>query len=478
MNKKDIIKLDEILLEQTTEYKKFNEAYDILKKRKKKKQNIIIVFSIIVVTLIILIIYLLLNLNYTKREVIIDNIKVISYDDNNVKLEITPKEEETYCAYSKTLNDKLEYKKMDNNKCIIDINIGSFYIYFKNNKNITTKEYLIDNYIININIKDNYYLSINGEKNIKNNITKYGDDYITYEIENKNVLKVEEDKLIGLSKGTSKVSMLYHDKVLKDFTVTVTDTITKVPKKFDTKKKYLPCKAYSNEEAELLDTILEDRINDVGLNTRAGVVEAARFLLLEFPYRITYFFENGRLDVSGVNYVDGEGRYYHKGLYLSKEKENNIKYTFVGPAMWGCPLRNFESTSLFTKYKDYPNGLDCSGFVSWTLVNGGFDPGDLGAGNSELDPRELSDLGEYKKLTSALINSDEVKVGDLLNVWGHIAILVGIDEKNYYVAESLDILGGVVIKTYSKETVNRTFPYVVLMDSYYKEDGKLTNMWY
>ena len=74
MNKKDIIKLDEILLEQTTEYKKFNEAYDILKKRKKKKQNIIIIFSIIVVTLIILIIYLLLNLNYTKREVIIDNI--------------------------------------------------------------------------------------------------------------------------------------------------------------------------------------------------------------------------------------------------------------------------------------------------------------------------------------------------------------------------------------------------------------------
>lgn len=26
------------------------------------------------------------------------------------------------------------------------------------------------------------------------------------------------------------------------------------------------------------------------------------------------------------------------------------------------------------------NGLDCSGFVSWVLLNAGYNPGDLGAG--------------------------------------------------------------------------------------------------
>ena len=30
-----------------------------------------------------------------------------------------------------------------------------------------------------------------------------------------------------------------------------------------------------------------------------------------------------------------------------------------------------------------PNGLDCSGFIAWVLKNAGFDPGDIGAGDTE-----------------------------------------------------------------------------------------------
>jgi hypothetical protein len=77
-----------------------------------------------------------------------------------------------------------------------------------------------------------------------------------------------------------------------------------------------------------------------------------------------------------------------------------------------------------------------------------------------------------------LIKSGKIKVGDLFNVWGHISILVGEDSKNYYIAESLDLYGGVVINTYSKSTVKESFPYVVLMDEVYKEDGNLTDLWY
>jgi hypothetical protein len=77
-----------------------------------------------------------------------------------------------------------------------------------------------------------------------------------------------------------------------------------------------------------------------------------------------------------------------------------------------------------------------------------------------------------------LINSGRIKVGDLFNFWGHIAILIGEDDNNYYIAESLNTYDGLIVKTYSKKTVMNTFKYVVLMDSVYLSDGTLTNMWY
>ena len=57
-------------------------------------------------------------------------------------------------------------------------------------------------------------------------------------------------------------------------------------------------------------------------------------------------------------------------------------------------------------------------------------------------------------------------------------MLVGIDDDNFYVAESLNTLGGLVVMKYPKSTVNKTFHHVVLMDEVYKEDGNLTDMWY
>ena len=81
-----------------------------------------------------------------------------------------------------------------------------------------------------------------------------------------------------------------------------------------------------------MDAILEDRVNDAGYQTRAGVVAAARFLGLEFPYRINYFTENGRMDSCYGGKIDGEGRYYHKGLYLDESRFSQIEKSWAGPA--------------------------------------------------------------------------------------------------------------------------------------------------
>ena len=116
------------------------------------------------------------------------------------------------------------------------------------------------------------------------------------------------------------------------------------------------------------------------------------------------------------------------------------------------------------------------------VVNGGFDVGDIGAG---LAPHlDLTDYDVRTDFNANVVKSGKVKVGDLLSSGGkqggHIAIIVGEDDNYYYVAESLWTPPNVavVIMPYSKKTIFNRYYYVMLMDSYYKEDGKLTKLWY
>ena len=128
------------------------------------------------------------------------------------------------------------------------------------------------------------------------------------------------------------------------------------------------------------------------------------------------------------------------------------------------------------------NGLDCSGFTTWVLYNGGFDIGDFGS-HGKRDERDLNSFGDEVKLTYDVSVSDKIKAGDLLGEVsvseGHSAIVVGVDKNNYYVAESLWISPlGVNINTYKKSSLYKHFETVNLMDSYYKKDGNYSAMWY
>lgn len=76
----------------------------------------------------------------------------------------------------------------------------------------------------------------------------------------------------------------------KSIKIIVTDIIEK-PTYHEQKKEIVPCNQYNKSEAELLDKLLAFKINESGYQTRAGAVEAARFLTLEFKYRIPYFYE-------------------------------------------------------------------------------------------------------------------------------------------------------------------------------------------
>lgn len=408
-----------------------------------------------------------------------DNVVEVKYQVEEYK-----KDKDMFCLKKlsgENIKDDDTWTKAQNNKCnfIIDDNTYNFYLRNNYGTIIKINEASDLGNILKLTLdKEKIYLAINGSHTPTLTISSvgYADKTITWTSEDNKIAIVDENgKIKGIKKGNTKVTAKVMDKEAT-IDVVVTDLITIRPKSFNNKKKYLSCNKYTKEDNNLLDEILKDRVNAVGYKTRAGAVEAARFLALEFPYKIKYFSENGRMGERTYK-VDGEGRYYHEGLYLHSSRYNNIKYKAEGPKTWGCTMYNRVS------HKRSANGLDCSGFITWVLVNGGFDPGDIGAGVSP-GIKDLTDYGEKTIFNAKVIKSGKVKVGDLLSSTGpgggHIAIIVGEDDEYYYVAESLWTSPnvGVVILPYSKKNLFKRYYYVMLMDSYYKEDGKLTKLWY
>ena len=429
-----------------------------IKKRLRFKPPFYILLSLIIAFLIInkLEIFSIFNIKY---------IESIEFNNNEFKIHLRENTDYSCILTSSNktpdINDK-NWVKSENNICTIKYTNNYNNLYIKNDKKILYNNEHLE--YLNV-LSDTFYptykesqelpiIYIGNKKEIK---IEVNNEYLEL-----NNLKV---KPIKSGKSTIEIEGLEVNKTIKSIT-----SKYYVPTTSLTGKENISCDKVSETENDLLDEILKGKVNEVGNKTRAGVIEAARFLTLHFPYKIEYFYENGRL---GTNKIDGEGRYYHEGLYLNSSRYSSISKSGSGPKAWGCKLY---SSPVKEKTN---NGLDCSGFVSWTLLNGGFNPGDLGAGFTSA--RNLTNLGELKKVTKSLIESNKIKAGDLVHNYeatGHIGIIIGIDDDNYYVAQAIwydD--NGVTVTKISKSYMPTKFPHVVLMDSYYKEDGKYTEMW-
>lgn len=319
-------------------------------------------------------------------------------------------------------------------------------------------------------VGDSYKLSYEIVSNKKD--TK---ETINYSSSDENIVVVDENGLVkAINPGeitlaiTCRSHAIYIDVVSTDLILPIDNDVLYT-------KPNLKCNTFTEDDNHLLDAILEDRINDAGYNTRAGVVAAARFLLLEFPYRIEYFSENGRL----ANGIDGEGRYYHKGLYLSEPKFKDLKGSSSKPKCWGCSLYSGPAT------RSVNNGLDCSGFVTWVLLNGGFDVGDVGAGGINYSKKSLFYFGDRENIS--LENISKIQAGDLVHNekgGGHIGVVVGVSENKIYVGQAtwpepryFKKPYGVTLTEYTFEEFAKDWNEVMLMDSYYKENGNYTAMW-
>lgn len=443
---------------------RLNKDGDYMTKRKYKKRKLKYKIKILSNFLLLILIcmsgYYLYNLIINKSPIL-----SITNKNNNLIIELDNN-------YDCLFTDEYILPDVDSNKWVASDKEYKCYTKFDNSKYIFLKKdnkivYSTDDVIYLETLSNKVYMALNDKKDLP--IKVIGNiNNLDFKYSNSTVIDINKGKIISNSIGNTSIITKYNGtKNIID--VIVSDLIVTMPKEYDLKKKELECNKYSEEESNILDDILKSRVNEVGASTRASAVSVARFLTLEFPYRINYFYENGR---QTTNKVDGEGRYYHKGLYLTESKYSSLTGSTSSPKAWGCKLYS-------NPVKRYDNnGLDCSGFVSWVLLNAGFDPKDVGAGFA--DYLDLTDYGDVKRINSATIK--DIKVGDLLHSYaagGHIGIIVGIDNDYFYVAQALwyDEVG-VIITKYKKDSLYKSFPHVVLMDKYYINDGKLTNMWY
>jgi len=194
--------------------------------------------------------------------------------------------------------------------------------------------------------------------------------------------------------------------------------------KINNSKPYLNSEFF-DEQVIKYNTMLETRINIAQYGTRAGVVEAARFLSLGLDKKVP--FANG-------------GKYFEKGIN---------KY-------WAA------------------EGLDSSGFISWALLNGG---AKINEDRNILGIISNNTAGNLKIDSSFYDNYDKVQVGDFAYKDSKIGIIIGKSGNTLYVAES-DIENGIVvteIKSFGKSDSDYT--HIYFADDYYSELGNLTNMW-
>lgn len=169
---------------------------------------------------------------------------------------------------------------------------------------------------------------------------------------------------------------------------------------------------------EYLNGVIRNNVDKAGRGTRAGVVSAAVTLI-------------GEMNKFGVKlpYVYGGG---HGSISTGAE------------GSWGSG-----------------SGLDCSGFISWAIYNGG-------VGISASDSSSFASLGTVVDLG----NEPVLKPGDI--IWrprtsgkvGHVAMVVGYDKANgqYLTAEALGSDYGVL---FHKRSFNASGYKGISMENYY-----------
>ena len=185
---------------------------------------------------------------------------------------------------------------------------------------------------------------------------------------------------------------------------------------FGNSKPIMDKNSYTDAEWDEMEKELKARVEKAGFGTRAGVVEAALYLA-SLDYAVPY-----------------RGAPVQREAYIGAYNKIGLNRT------WGKNVSISRDIGEYSRGYKEVNGLDCGGFLTWALVNGGV----LKEGEtiyahpknySKNSPKHISEIG------------NEIEPGDFAFTktypswsttaeWSHVALVVGVDEENVYVAEA------------------------------------------
>lgn len=232
--------------------------------------------------------------------------------------------------------------------------------------------------------------------------------------------------------------------MLESLAIKILETNQEIIRKNNLKKEFeSKISTLKPGSVEYRNTVLQYRIDlSGGLGKRDAVVAAATYLSEE--ENIPYFW-GGKYSEVGVN---GEW--------------NTQK-----------PIPS-SGSSIQLEGVNWPYGLDCSGFISWAIINGGF-------------KMEVSYTGAYLdyikpnvyNFNTQNLKSGKIKAGDLLYRNGHIAIITELDlaAGTIKVAEEKGAeYGMVVTNTTIEDFVKKNnFSDIYSMEKYYNSQDNLLN---
>lgn len=177
---------------------------------------------------------------------------------------------------------------------------------------------------------------------------------------------------------------------------------------------------------EEFNNLITSNIEEAGYGTRAGVVASAVTLIAElgnnYNVKVPYFWGGGHGIVA-------EGAESNWGSNSCHTYANGQSYNYCG--------------------------LDCSGFVTWAIRNGGFNINPLVTGG-------FQSLNGARRVT--LSNSAVLQAGDLLESSGHVILIVDVDDDAYICAEAAGNETGVL---FSRHEFNSSGYWGVDMDGFY-----------
>ena len=264
---------------------------------------------------------------------------------------------------------------------------------------------------------------------------------IVWNIDGTNVDGTKEIHISNrVSKASTDIEFTDGTKVLVNCKITDNLAYTFTYDEYNT-KPYIACKTYTEQDRINLEAKLKKAVDDAGYGTRAGVVEAARFLVGGLDYKIRYL---------GPKKVNSTlGRYTKSGLNIANSNG------------WGCSVSG------------WTQGMDCTNFVKWAFAQNGLDINDY-----------YNKSNTYKTKDSV----GNIRVGDFLLTpcttrcenrdYMHVGIVIGIDDKNIYVAEATtESTDAIVVSKYNKFNMPASGKFSVFKKYIYANDGNVTDMW-